>query len=110
LTEALLYVTSIAYPTLDVEEIPVNCPYFGLLPTFGAAILCGALLWWGGVVSAAKNRVPTGRQAARNEKENTFKRSCAGPTPTPWPFTRITKETPANDFSSPPRSKATPWT
>jgi hypothetical protein len=54
----LLHATSVAYPTLGVEEIPVKCQYFGLLPAFGAVILCGALLWWGRVVSVAKNRTP----------------------------------------------------
>jgi hypothetical protein len=43
LTASLLYATPIAYPTLDVEEIPVNCRYFGLLPAFGAVALCGVL-------------------------------------------------------------------
>jgi hypothetical protein len=46
----------------------VNCQYFGLLPAFAAVILCGAFLWWGGVVSAAKNRAPH-RPASRPERK-----------------------------------------
>ena len=46
----------------------MKCPYFGLLLPAFAVILCGALLWWGEVVSAAKNRVPH-RPASRPERK-----------------------------------------
>ena len=46
----------------------MKCQYFGLLPTFGAVILCGAFLWWGEVVSAAQNRIPH-RPASRPERK-----------------------------------------
>ena len=51
----------------------MNCQYFGLLPTFGAVILCGALLWGAGSWAPRKIAPLTGRQGTLNENENPFK-------------------------------------
>jgi hypothetical protein len=55
----------------------VKCQYFGLLPAFGAVILCGGLLWWDRVVSAAQNRTPHRLKSRPERKRKSFQSQSA---------------------------------